>query len=42
MPAFHPLQKAFDGSRSAMQSALLEQMKAGVRQAAIDLKNGKG
>jgi len=42
MPAFHPLQKAFDGSRSAMQSVLLEQMKAGVRQAAIDLKNGKG
>ena len=40
MPAFHPLQKAFDASRSAMQAMLLQSMKDGIRQAEIDLKRG--
>ncbi|NBW15373.1 MAG: hypothetical protein EBR82_45995 [Caulobacteraceae bacterium] len=42
MPAFHPLEKAFNASRSAMQSVLLQSMKDGIQRAQIDLKRGGG
>ena len=41
MPAYHPVQKAFDASRGTMESVLLAQMRIGVKKAAEDLKKGK-
>jgi len=41
MPAYHPLQKAFDSSKSTMQSVLLAQLQIGVQKAKKDLEDGK-
>jgi hypothetical protein len=41
MPAFHPVQKAFDSSKKIMESVLLAQLRIGVEKAAKDLEKGK-
>lgn len=41
MPAFHPVQKAFDASKKTMESVLLAQLRIGVEKAAKDLADGK-
>lgn len=41
MPAFHPLEKAFDASKKTMESVLLAQLRIGVEKAAKDLADGK-
>lgn len=41
MPAFHPVEKAFDSSKGTMQSVLLAQMRIAVEKAAKDLADGK-
>lgn len=41
MPAFHPLQKAFDSSKGTMQNVLLAQMRVAVENAAKDVAKGK-
>jgi len=41
MPAFHPLQKAFDASKNTMQSVLLAQLRIGVEKAKKVLEKGR-
>lgn len=41
MPAFHPVQKAFDASKGTMESVLLAQMRLAVANAAKDLAKGQ-
>lgn len=41
MPAFHPVQKAFDASKNTMQNVLLAQFQIGLQKAAQDFADGK-